>query len=77
MAAQTSNHRKTVVVGVSVMGIVVALLATLQICLPQEYRACALMPGFCKSVSSRQLKDFEKLDRGYGSGPKFGLSASR
>ena len=76
MAVQTNDSRRTVVVGLSLVAGFFLLVAALHVFLPAEYRACALMPGFCKPESSRALKDFERLDKGYGSGPKFGLTSS-
>ena len=77
MAVQTNDSRKIVVVGCSLLAGFFLLATALHLFLPVEYRACALMPGFCKPETSRSLKDFERLDKGYGSGPKFGLTSSR
>ena len=75
VAVQTNDYRKNVVLGVSLVGGVIFILAALHLLLPEEYRACALMPGFCKKEAARQLQHFEKLDKGYGSGPKFHLTS--
>lgn len=76
MATQTKDSRKIVVVGCSLVAGFFLLVTALHLFLPAEYRACSLMPGFCKPQTSRALKDFERLDKGYGGGPKFGLTSS-
>jgi hypothetical protein len=77
VTVQTNDYRRTLLVGATLVGGFVVMLAALHLLLPEEYRACALMPGFCKKAASRQLQHFEKLDKGFGGGPKFNLSSSR
>ena len=77
VTVQTNDYRRTLLVGVALVGGFVVILAAVHLLLPEEYRACELMPGFCKKAASRQLQHFEKLDKGYGGGPKFNLTSSR
>lgn len=72
-----SDHRKSVLMGAAILGAIILALSTIHILLPREYRACALMPGFCKQDPGPKKNPFQQLDEGYHGQPKFGLSTGR
>jgi hypothetical protein len=74
---QTNDYKKNIVVGVSLAAGLIVSLTALQLLLPEKYRACSLMPGFCKKADPTPLQPLEKLGREYSSGGKFDLTSSR
>lgn len=72
-----NEHRKFIFIGAIVLGVCLLTMAAIHVFLPNEYRACALMPGFCKKDNEPHKTPFRKLDEGYHGAPKFGLTSGR
>lgn len=68
-------YRTHIIVGLGVFVLFVATAVLLNELLPPQYRACALMPGFCsKRKEQPRSAPLEDLGRIRPGGPKFGLS---
>ena len=66
--------RNQIVLGAGLALTLALIVIGLNFFLPKQYRACALMPGFCHPKKEKPRSDsFEELGRG---SPKFDLSSS-
>ena len=75
-AIKPPEHHMHIVVGVSLFVLSVALAVALNALLPPEYRACALMPGFCSQKHEEvSAAPFEEIGKLRPDGAKFDLSS--
>lgn len=71
------TYRTQIIVGLAAFVVFVATAVLLNELLPPQYRACALMPGFCsKRQESPRSAPLEDLGRIRPGGPRFGLSGN-
>lgn len=72
-----ATHRLYIVWGSTIFIVGAALAIAFNYLLPPQYRACALMPGFCSQKSEeRKPKHFQEIDGLKRGGVKFDLTPS-
>lgn len=75
VADTLTGHRSHLALGSAILVASAALVITFSYIIPPQYRACALMRGFCAERNeARNLKQFEEIGNMRGSGVKFDLS---
>lgn len=63
--------KNQLILGAGLAAALAILVIGVNLILPKEYRACALMPGFCQGKKEKKGRDsFEELGKG---GAKFDL----
>jgi hypothetical protein len=70
-----NDHRSRLAFGTAIIAASAALVIALNYIIPPQYRACALMRGFCvERNEARKPKQFEEIGNMRGNGVKFDLS---